>query len=101
MSSKFDFTAARAFGRTTFLTFAGAAIVAFAAPVAAQPGEAAMVGARGAESATSGARTQRPRAEGDQRRICTREQFTGSRVERTVCRTRAEWLATGGVPGED
>lgn len=100
MSSKFDFISPRA-RRASLLTVAGAAIIALAAPVAAQATQTAMVGARGADSATGAARTSQPRAQDDQRRICTRVQLTGSRVERLICRTRAEWQSAGGVPGED
>jgi hypothetical protein len=100
MSSKFDFVSPRA-GRATLLTVASAAIIAFAAPVAAQATQTAMVGTRGAEAGGSGAQTSQPRAQTDQRRICVRAQLTGSRVERLICRTRTEWQAAGGVPGED
>lgn len=96
MSSKFDFASPR-----LLLIVAGAAVITFTAPVAAQATQAAMVGARGADSVGSGTQTSQPRAQTDQRRICVRDELTGTRLARTVCRTRAEWEAAGGVPGEN
>ena len=37
----------------------------------------------------------------NQRRICVRADFTGSRLQRVVCKTEAQWEAEGGVPGRD
>lgn len=34
----------------------------------------------------------------DQRRICVRTELTGSRVQRTICKTAAQWEAEGGLP---
>lgn len=33
----------------------------------------------------------------DKRSYCLRDTFTGSRVARTVCKTRSEWIAINGT----
>ena len=38
--------------------------------------------------------------EGSQR-ICVRAEITGSRMQRNICRTRAEWDRAGGLPTEE
>ena len=35
------------------------------------------------------------------RRICVRQETTGSRLRTRVCRTRAQWEREGGVPTEE
>ena len=35
------------------------------------------------------------------RRICVREQLTGSRLRQTICKTQREWDAEAGGPGRD
>lgn len=49
---------------------------------------------------------ERPAAQSAQRdardqRICVRDSLTGSRLVRSICKTRTEWEAEGGVPGEE
>lgn len=70
--------------------------VGLAAPVHAQDPST-----NGASSSGSAGPQQRNVRRARERLICIRGEITGSRIERQVCRTEAEWRAMGDVPGED
>jgi len=36
-----------------------------------------------------------------EQRICVRAEITGSRMQRNICRTRAEWDRAGGLPTDE
>lgn len=74
--------------RFALLTVAG-----FGLAVTALPAQAAGSGQTNAREAQT---SSRARADGaEERRICVREQLGGSRVTRSICKTRAEWEALG------
>ena len=72
----------------------GAATLAAAAPAPASTTSSSQA----QQDAAGSSRTQRNRSD---RQICVREQQSGSHVFETVCKTRAQWEAAGGVPGEE
>lgn len=79
----------------TTIGMAAAALLAFATPATAASGTAN----RTAEPAPAAAQPHADRA--DQRRICVRTEFSGSRMARRICKTAQEWEAAGGVPSQD
>jgi hypothetical protein len=54
-----------------------------------------------ATAATGSEAGQRSARRARNRMICIRGDVTESRIPRQVCRTEAEWRATGEVPGEE
>ena len=88
------FTIARNFA---VATLAGALLVGLAAPAGASRFAAADT-AKASRSAQRAA--PRADAEDPNREICVRAAFTGSRINRLICRTAAEWEAEGGIPTE-
>jgi hypothetical protein len=72
----------------------GAALLA-AGPAAASPQD----NADGNQQGAAGAPTELRRD--PDRRICVREQLTGSRLRTTICKTQREWEAEAGGPGRD
>ena len=74
--------------RFASLTIAGLGLAMSTLP--AQAANTSQNNAREAQAAS------RARADGaEERRICVREQMGGSRITRSVCKTRAEWEALG------
>ena len=47
------------------------------------------------------AEAARSNSNAGERKICVREQLTGSHQTRRICKTEAEWETAGGVPGRD
>lgn len=84
----------RTFARLPFA--AAAAVVtmtsfALTAPVSAAPGAAApVVTAATALATATDANTK----------ICVVERVTGSRLDKKICRTKAQWEALGGLPSK-
>ena len=76
----------------TLLLLAGAGL-----PANAQTASAT----KGASSSPDAASAQRSARRTGTRMICIRGEVTESRIPRQVCRTEAEWRATGEVPGEE
>ena len=83
--------------RTMSLTAAAALAATLSVPAAASTNQATST-AQPPASAGDEANADR---HGNQRRICVRADFTGSRLLRTVCKTEAQWEAEGGVPGRE
>lgn len=75
-------------------TTAGAAILLTALSVPAFAAESQASNTTNATVAVARQSTENA----ENRRICVREQLTGSRLNRTICRTRAEWERAGGLP---
>ena len=72
----------------TGLAAIGMSTVAISAATAANPNNT---------PAANASNTQNGRNNAANERVCARIELTGSRVARTVCRTRAEWEAHGGL----
>jgi hypothetical protein len=70
----------------------GAGLIA-AAPAAASP-SASQDGIPAAASSQAGSND-------DDRRVCVREQLSGTRVHATICKTRREWRAEAAAAGRD
>ena len=83
--------------RTPAIIAAGALFATLSVPAAAQPGTA--LANFSSPSATAAPRSRTPdagnAAGASERKICIREQMTGSRMPRRVCKTRSEWEAAG------
>jgi hypothetical protein len=54
-----------------------------------------------APSESAAAPLQRMDQRASTRKICVRDIITGSRIVRQVCKSEAEWRASGEVPGSD
>ena len=82
----------------TYLAIAAAALVCVG--VGGGPASASGRTDNRTEQDRSAGAAAQPKAE--QRRICVRaEPMSGSRMGRTICKTRAEWEAAGGLPDEN
>ena len=82
--------------RTFGLTAAAALAVTLSLPAAATNDQATSTAQPPAPAGDEASADRR-----NQRRICVRADFTGSRLLRTVCKTEAQWEAEGGVPGRE
>lgn len=83
--------------RNTAAAAIALALAGLAGPAAAQTQSNIVNSAE--RTASSSSRTATRSA--DQRQICVRDEITGSRLTRNVCRTRAEWERAGGLPNAD
>jgi Ni/Co efflux regulator RcnB len=82
--------------RIRFITIA-AACVALAGSMAPASAAAPAQGA-----SRTGANVQGQNQSADQsRKICATIEMTGTRMNRRVCRTAADWERAGGLPGRD
>ena len=52
-------------------------------------------------NSTDGVAAQRGASADANRRICVLQETTGSRLQKRVCRTRAQWERDGGLPVEE
>ena len=81
---------------------AGALVASLSVPASAQPDTA--MASFASPSATTAPRGRAPdagtSAAGGERQICVREEITGSRMRRRVCKTAREWEAAG-VPNPE
>jgi len=83
----------RTFARLPFAAAAALVTVtsfALTAPASAAPGAAPVMTAATALAAATDASTK----------ICVVERLTGSRLDKKICRTKAQWEALGGLPAK-
>jgi len=83
--------------------FAFAASVTLLAAIAFPAGTAgaSTTGNSNGDRGQTEANASRSDSNADERRICVREQLSGSHLTRRICKTAREWQAAGGVPGRD
>ncbi|MDQ8756650.1 hypothetical protein RCO27_10435 [Sphingosinicella sp. LHD-64] len=85
------------------IAVAGATLLAFTLPAAANPGanDAYALNAPASSAGDNARPAQRagttPSSAADSRPICVRETPTGSRISRRICYTRQEWEERGGL----
>jgi hypothetical protein len=73
---------------------AAASLLCLSVPAAAMASDTSTATQRQAASRSSASDRQ-------SQRICVRDEMTGSRMVRNICRTRAEWDRAGGLPTDE